>query len=285
MGMSRRNPVGRVKPLARKTKPTAKGVVAAKPRRGVNYRKKVNSRKAKGLGLIRRLANAGKAIFLGAVAVCVLGLALWGAYRTYAESSALILKRVVISGHQIVDKDILLNLAAVELGVKLAEIPLDEIRRNLEGHPWIREADVSRGWGGTLKLQVHEEVPVAVVYLKGWQGVTAQGMLLPGLPLERFDLPVVEGKDATALVQAADFLVGVKKSQPGLYGLFSQVRIGKKSEVEIILRDGGARVYLSSLATSPNTLDFLARMMEKHARDLEGGRTLDMRVEGYAYIR
>ncbi len=285
MGLNRRAATGRLKPSSRISKSSAKASIAAKPRRGVNYRKKVNGRKAKGLGLIKRVAGAGRFVFLGLVLVCALSLALWGALRSYSESAVLILKRVEFTGNRIVDEDSLLNLAAVELGVKLPDIEREPLRQRVESHPWIREAHVSRGWRGTLKVKVVEEQPVAAAYLKGWQGVTSEGILLPRLPMEKFDLPVVEGKDVKTLKKAAGFLVEVKKSQPELYGLFSQVSIGDDGEVEIILRDGGARVRLASDTASRSTLDFLARMMDKHARELEGGRTLDMRVEGYAYIR
>ena len=141
-------------------------------------------------------------------------------------------------------------------------------------------------------IKVVERQPVACGYSKGWRGLASDGALLPGLDMALSDLPVVDGFASLGAARRAElgaFLESVRTSYPALYASFSQLSLkgkaGLPADLEIVLRDGRLKVMVEMGNKSLSSLEFLQALLRRQKAALAPGGTVDLRGEGYAYVR
>jgi len=105
-----------------------------------------------------RLTNAAASV-LYAVA---LGLAGYAAVRFVAESPAFPLKTIVVEGNlrHVARGDIVSALQGRVTGT-FFNVDLEFIRALFEGLPWVRHAEVRRGWPDRLEVRIEEHVAIA----------------------------------------------------------------------------------------------------------------------------
>jgi cell division septal protein FtsQ len=291
-------------------------VPTAPPRRGTNSQKVDNVRrdrqKARRMGLFRRAWVALRALIIVAMAVGGLGAAGWTGYQAFERNGFLVLRRVDVVGNHLLGKTAILEKAGLELGVKLPSIHVAEIEASLLTMPGMGEVEVRRIFPSRIEIRVKEKEPVAMGFAKGWYGLSPDGTRIAGLDWGESDLPVVDGfaaLDSTRRAALGGFLQAAKQNYPALYANFSQLTVrGGGDAVEIILRDGRLKVLLGLAGGVPalpngvlaasapgnvitsdgnkslNSLEFLQALMRQQGAALEPGKTVDLRVEGYAYV-
>lgn len=93
---------------------------------------------------------------LGVVAVCV---GAWGLSRT----SLLDLDHVRVEGIRTGSVAEVDAAVGVAFGAALMDVDTSAIATRVEALPWVQTADVRRDWPGTLRIDVVERVPVAVI--------------------------------------------------------------------------------------------------------------------------
>jgi cell division protein FtsQ len=91
-----------------------------------------------------------------ALILAVLGWVVWA-------SPFLAVRAVEVSGVALLTEDQVLEAAAVPIGRPLARVDTDGVRRRVAALPAALAVDVSRGWPGTLRIQVTERTGVAAV--------------------------------------------------------------------------------------------------------------------------
>ncbi|MGB5080458.1 MAG: cell division protein FtsQ/DivIB [Burkholderiales bacterium] len=124
-----------------------------------------------------RLANAtATSLYLFAF-----GLLGYAALRLVAESAAFPLRTIVVEGdlRHVARSDIVSALQGRVTG-GFFDVDLESIRALFEGVPWVRRADVRRGWPDRLEVRIEEHVALA-----RWQGrqprlVNTHGELFSG---------------------------------------------------------------------------------------------------------
>ena len=210
------------------------------------------------------------------------------AYRAFEGNGFLMLKKIEVTGNRAWDRSQILEKAGLELGVKLPGAPVARAEMALKNLPGISDAKVERVFPSGVRIRVTEKFPVAMGYAGGWHGLAADGSRIPGLARENSDLPVLEGfaaLDSLTLSRLGGFLESVKSGYPSLYAGFSQISVLNGDDVEVFLRDGRLKAILSMGDKSLNSLEFLQTLIRRKSADLEAGKTVDLRVEGYAYVR
>jgi hypothetical protein len=172
--------------------------------------------------------------------------------------------------------------------------------------PAIGEVEVKRIYPSRIEIRIKEKEPVAMGFSKGWLGLAGDGTRISGLDWGASDLPVVDGfagLDSLRRAALGSFLQEAKVQYPDLYAKFSQLSMRGKGDdaVEIILRDGRLKVLLAlngvhakpvSIGNgsekesnkSLNSLEFLQALMHQQSGSLAPGNTVDLRVEGMAYV-
>jgi cell division protein FtsQ len=214
----------------------------------------------------------------------------------------LALRQVDVVGNRLVDKAAVLEKAGLELGVKLPFIKVAAVESSLRDLPGVGRVEVKRMYPSRIEIRIIEKEPVAMGYARGWHGLASDGSRIAGLDWNRSDLPVVDGfaaLDAAACAALGAFLDGARRDHPELFANFSQLSFRAPDNVEIILRDRRLKVLLAlgpPAAKAPKiatgkadksliSLEFLRALQDQQAAALEPGRTVDLRVEGFAYVR
>jgi hypothetical protein len=289
------NPRATFRSVARKVPPPSS-------RRGLNSKKEDAARKdklrARRTGFWKRLFGAVRALVVTVFLFAVLGACGWAAYQAYERNGFLALREVDVTGNHLLDKSALLEKAGIELGVKLPMVPVARMESALRALPGVADVKVRRIFPSRLEIQVSEQEPVAMGRAqaagpnrpaagKGWRGLAPDGTALPGLDLRGSDLPVIDGfasLGADARARIGSFLDAAKRGYPALYADFSQLS-AHGDEIEIVLRDGRQKVILDMSNKSLSSLEFLQALRRQQGASLESGKTIDMRVEGFAYVR
>lgn len=281
---------------------SVRSVPAIAPRRGTNSQKVDNVRRdrerARRAGLLKRAWTLFRNLVVVSVVAGGLGAAGYAGYQAFEHNGFLVLRQVDVVGNHLLGKETILEKAGLELGVKLTSVAVGNVEASLISLPGVDKVDVRRIFPSRIEIRVKEKEPVAMGFAKGWYGLTPDGMRIGGLDWSESDLPVVDGfaaLDSTRRAALGAFLEAAKRAYPALYSNFSQLTMrGGGDAVEIILRDGRLKVLVGLDAGNINntdankslsSLEFLQALMRQQGAALEAGKTVDLRVEGYAYVR
>ncbi len=238
-------------------------------------------------GARRKLAR--RFLKLATIALIVV-MMLMMAGRSYLRGGLLTVTRIEVAGNVHWDASRLLERAGVETGGRLHEVPFRGARRALVGLPGIESASVRYLPGGTLRLHVREAAVVAMRRDgRGWQGLTRDGSWLQLDDTVAEDVPVLEAKGIPAgnVARLGAFLAEVRDAHPDLYAGFAQisVRPGSGHEALVYWRDGRLRLRVDYASQASLSLALFRELLRGESASWRPGSTVDLRVEGYAYVR
>lgn len=296
----------------KREKNVLRNVPPVSARRGVNGRKdekeKQSRLRARRSGTLRKAWNLARAAVAALLVTGAVSAAGWAGWRAVETRGVLALRQVDVVGIRMVDKAAVLEKAGLELGSKLPLIKVAAVESSLRDLPGVGQVEVKRMYPSRIEIRIREKEPVAMGYARGWHGLAADGSRIAGLDLNRSDLPVVDGfagLDAAASAALGAFLDGARREHPDLFANFSQLSFRAPDNVEIILRDRRLKVLValgapagrgrpagkaSKSATGKTdksliSLEFLRALQDQQAAALEPGRVVDLRVDGFAYVR
>lgn len=272
------------------------------PRKGVNGQKSEKAQRervrAKRSGTLRRAWNVARAVIGAALVTGSLSAAGWAGWRAFQNHDLLALRDVEVTGNRLIDKAAILQKAGLELGEKLPMIKTAAVESSVRSLPGVGEVEVRRMYPSRIEIRVKEKEPVAMGYARGWYGLSPDGSRIAGIDWGASDLPVVDGfaaLDSASRANLGAFLDGARAAYPDLYANFSQLAVRAPDGVEIILRDRKLKVLLPLIADRKSanpgsnksliSLEFLQALQRQQGAALEPGRTVDLRVEGFAYVR
>ncbi|MDY0164005.1 cell division protein FtsQ/DivIB [Desulfobotulus sp.] len=140
-------------------KPARSDRLSRKPggRRAKPNRKKQESRPWLVPGQVRTWGLRGAGVLL-------LALGLVFTHDLITQSAYFQIHTIRIQGEEYLDRERILQQAAIPEKSNLMALNLRLVRLRLEAHPWIREAAVTRRLPHTLEITVMEEEPFAIVH-------------------------------------------------------------------------------------------------------------------------
>lgn len=155
-------------------------------------------------------------------------------------SSLLGVRTVVVTGTDRLTPDQVRAVADVRTGTPLARVDTGSIVRRVGALAPVAQVSVSRGWPGTLRVQVVERTPVAaVVDAQGVELVDSSGVpfaTVPGVPAGTVRLQVAHPgpRDATtrSALQVLDDLPATLRAR------VRSVQAASPASVTLVLRDG-----------------------------------------------
>jgi hypothetical protein len=223
------------------------------------------------------------------VAVLVLAaLAAWPLSRAYQRGTFLTVARIEVVGNRHWQTTRLLERAGLEIGQRGHEIPFRAARKALTALPGIEGATVRYLPGGRLRVHVQEAQVVAVRRTPaGWRGLTPTGSWMPLAAHIPEDVPVLEGKGLSQRTtqRTGAWLASVRTRHPEVFAGFSQVSPrGQTGEADVYWRDGRVRLRVDCGISGDESLGYLAELMRREQAGWAEGATVDLRVEGYAYV-
>lgn len=272
-------------------------------RRGANHLQRLAHRRALPRNLFRGLGGLSwrrSALLL--LVLSMIGMSGYGlrkGLQAYRDGRILMVNRIVVDGNRHWDSSRLLERAGLEVGAKLPGISLRSARLALQQLPGIQAVAVRSSLDGELRIEVKEEEVLAqrrclarafgsVEGRTGaWEGLTLSGAWMPLRGAEP-DAPVIDARDAVgrggAAVVLAHFLAGARANYPRLFGSFSQISVRGPDEADIYWRDGRFKARVDYTNMSLNSLELLSELLEHEQASWTPGSTVDLRVEGYAYV-
>lgn len=116
------------------------------------------------------------------------------------------IKTITIEGGHHIDRQKVLDLAKVKSGTGLHHIVTSVIKEQVESHPWVKEAEVTRVPFHELRISLVERKPAAVIRADSQNFLTdAEGHVLTRLGQTDDDaLPLVTGIDSKGLLEETE---------------------------------------------------------------------------------
>ncbi len=116
------------------------------------------------------------------------------------------IKAITVDGLYHLDKQQVLDLAKVKPGTALHHIVTTVIKEQVEAHPWVKAAEVTRVPFHELRISVSERKPAAIVRTESQNFLCDEdGYVLSKLgQLDDAALPLVTGIDLQGLLQATE---------------------------------------------------------------------------------
>lgn len=150
-------------------------------------------------------------------------------YAGPALQALLEIKTITVEGVQRIDRQHVLDLAKVKPGTGLHHIVTRAIKEQVESHPWVKEAEVTRVPFHELRISLVERKPAAVVRADSQNFLTdAEGHVLTRLGQTDDDaLPLVTGIDSKGLLEETESVKQVVTSGIQLAHLVGQTFEGR----------------------------------------------------------
>ncbi|MBI5837387.1 MAG: FtsQ-type POTRA domain-containing protein [Candidatus Eisenbacteria bacterium] len=188
---------------------------------------------------------------------------------------------------------------AAALGNRPGWLFLDtgKVRARLNRHPWIASVEVRRIPWRTLRLEITERVPEALVpHRDGLAEVDADGVLLPlGGDRVAADLPTLTGLALDTLrfgarvpeprvLAALDFLGRCRASHREVWWRISEVRLGEPGLVRLVLQGFGAEVWLRPGSMGDGKLAVLQAVLPHLEKTMPEARVIDLRFRDQVVV-
>jgi cell division protein FtsQ len=196
-------------------------------------------------------------------------------------SSVVTVRGVEVVGNQTVSEQRIATAARAPIGTPLARADLAAVQARVEAIPAVKSVSVSRSWLHTIRIEVTERVPVAVVSRgAGLQAVDLDGVLFGSYPREPKGLPLIRtepGVTAEVLAEAAKVVQSLRSD------IAAKVRyIDVTSLDKITLRlTHGPRVLWGSADDSAEKAQVLAVFLKRTPKVTE----IDVSVPGKPITR
>lgn len=150
-------------------------------------------------------------------------------YSGPALQAMLEIKAITVEGGHHIDRQKVLDLAKVKPGTGLHHIVTRVIKEQVESHPWVKEAEVTRVPFHELRISLVERKPAAVIRADSQNFLTdAEGHVLTRLGQTDDDaLPLVTGIDSKGLLEETESVRQVIASGIELANLVGQTFEGR----------------------------------------------------------
>lgn len=162
--------------------------------------------------------------------VLVAGLIVVGVkYCGPALQTLLEIKTITVEGGHHINTQHVLDLAKVKPNTGLHHIVTRVIKQQVESHPWVKEAEVTRLPLHELRISLVERIPAAVIRADSQNFLTdAEGHVLARLgQIDDDALPLVTGIDSKSLLEGTASVRQVIASGIGLAKLVGQTFEGR----------------------------------------------------------
>ncbi len=146
-------------------------------------------------------------------------------YRVLVTTEYLAVKKISVAGAHRVSPDEAVELSGITEGENILSFKASEAVAGLKTNPWVTGASISRSLPGTVRIDITEREPVALVKLDGLYVMDTTGTVFKKYAVgDDLDLPVITGLTKEGLAKGA--------GQKGLLELISTLRDRKGFNME-----------------------------------------------------
>lgn len=218
-------------------------------------------------------------------------LLLWNWQDWVINSSLFTLKNIFVQGNMMSNKNEILKLADLDMGVRLAEINLSKAAERIKTNPIFKSVVVSRNYPSSIVITVTERQPFAFVLLDELYAVDINGFVLPRLKAKMiYNLPIISGINSVATpgkklnsneaLLALRFLEKTKQSDESLYYEISEINV-RKDDLLVYLNTIHATVKIDDENLDRSVI-YLGTVIPyfKQNENIDKIKEIDLRYEG-----
>jgi len=162
-------------------------------------------------------------------------------YQYFLDSPYMRIEEVIIKG---VDEDLkneILEISDLSSDVSLLALNLSRLKKQLEGHTWIKSIELEKQFPHKLIIKAEKEVPRAVVSLDKIYYMNRWGEIFKAVTVsEDIDYPVVTGIDEDAdqkesKLKLAAHVLDLLETESGPWSIneLSEIHISKKGDLSL----------------------------------------------------
>lgn len=265
--------------------------IFSKRRLGYNevLRKERRQEKIKnGVGVsFKWFGRKGWVVFL---IVMLLGVGFWQGRYYFKELNPKewrSLKTIQISGNRMLTWEELIQASCVEIGMSMSNVNVDSVKKHLLALPLVYSAEVRTTFPSGLEISLQEATALMVGFEKNnWKVYSERGMILPTAISSAYQLPVVDFTEMEDLQKIGQFLSTMKLKNEFLYRKVSQVSIDiKERAIEVFFKDVEFKTLFSLENWNEKQFDQYRQLVRGLSPSLKGAVIVDMRFNGFAYIK
>ena len=212
-------------------------------------------RRFKGRALNRSSLFDGKYAGIIFVGCCFMAF-LFFSYQALARSSVFYATNLTIDGCQRLNKKKIMELGGIDIHSNLLTVDPEQLQNKLEGHAWIKKAEVIKQLPDTLAVHIRERKPAAMITLaNSLHYIDDTGVIFTKvLPDDDHDFPVITGLEQkhinndevqAMLAEALQFIHYASKGDSRLPKQnISELNVDDNANITIFLVDRPFPIYL-----------------------------------------
>jgi cell division protein FtsQ len=191
---------------------------------------------------VQRAVQVGRSV---ALAVVVVSISLWAWYRAQSDSRFAV-KNIEVSGATHTSREALATVTSAFVGVNLFKLDIDRVQAELRALPWVSHIEIEKKLPDTLRIQVTERTPWALVQTAGSLRYADENgaTFAPLSPsVGDPDLPLVVAGNPADVLRCVQLIRDLHQRDPLLYSRISEVRPLAPHAFAVFDRDLGTVVY------------------------------------------
>ncbi len=222
---------------------------------------------------------------VGLVAVvCV-----WSAWQKVFASDRLRVGRLEVRGSHFLSEGEVRELIGPAVGESILTLDIDALKARLRASPWVADATVTRALPDTLRVEIHERIPLALAELDRLYLMDQDGGLIDiyGPRTGAFDLPIVRGLrgvEEESRRDRARRAGALLADLAELGGEISEVYVEPTGDLRVVLRGEGEVLLFGDAPYKSRLVTFLSlrRELAQRAPDAEH---FDLRFRGRIFAK
>jgi cell division protein FtsQ len=219
----------------------------------------------------------------------LLGGGAWTSYQRVLGSERLRVEHVEVRGSHFLSEGEVRELLGPAVGENILSLDLGALKARLRSSPWVADATVTRTLPNTVRVEVHERVPLALAEIDRLYLMDGDGALVDiyGPRTGVFDLPIVRGllgvdeDSRRGRARRAGILLA---DLAELAQEISEVFVEPSGDLRVVLRGPGEVLLFGDPPYRQRFVTFLSLRREL-AEKAPGAEHFDLRFRGRIYAK
>lgn len=241
--------------------------------------------------MLAELRRAFKILF----GLALIGLILIGYRNWLGASDTFQIRKIEISGNEILTDDEILNLAGIESDKRIWDVSLSVSESGIRNNPFVADAEIRRDFPDILKIHITEKRALALLkYNKKFYAIDDSGLVLPSKPGRLYDMPVISGNiretlrvgkkiHQTDVTTGLGFLKTIVSDSPNLYKEISEVLPDPEKGLVLYTSQKSIPVYMGETNLIPK-IRCLDAVLSDLGNQLSDIRYIDLRFQGQVIL-
>jgi cell division protein FtsQ len=213
----------------------------------------------------------------------------WSAWQRVFASDRLRVGRLEVRGSHFLSEGEVRELLGPAVGESILTLDIDALKARLRASPWVADATVTRALPDTVRVLIHERVPLALAELDRLYLMDQDGGLIDiyGPRTGAFDLPIVRGLMGVEEESRRDRARRAGALLADLAELgseISEVYVDPSGDVRVVLRGAGEVLLFADPPYRARLVTFLSLRSEL-AQKAPGAEHFDLRFRGRIFAK